>query len=241
MGCATDLVREPCPQLGPVGPGWLDNRITSWAGYGDTCPSDADDPALLHQVQHCPVVVPELDCHLMGKATDLVRQAPCTSLKSQLDPTDSLGLATDFVREPCPELGPAFQRDATSPQQGTPPFGGSAGRPRGRSPGLRRARIRPPAPEADGGIGSMATQVLDSLRGLGDVGACRRSLMKFSRRFFVLLANHLDGTNASDLGAGDGFHTHVRKMTIVNFSLDKAPLARRRSEGVFPLGNASST
>jgi hypothetical protein len=38
------------------------------------------------------------------------------------DPTNSMGLVTDCVREPCPQLGPALQRDAASPQQGTPPF-----------------------------------------------------------------------------------------------------------------------
>jgi hypothetical protein len=38
------------------------------------------------------------------------------------DPTNSMGLVTDCVREPCPQLGPALQRDATSPQQGTPSF-----------------------------------------------------------------------------------------------------------------------
>jgi hypothetical protein len=152
-----------------------------------------------------------------------------------------MGLVTDCVREPCPQLDPEFQRVAASPQQGTPPFGGSAGRPRGRSPGFRRARIRPPAPEVDGGIGSSATQVLDSLRRLGDVGACRRSLMKFSRSSLVLLANHLDGMSANDLGAGDGFYKQFPKRTLAIRIFGKLGLAEPRSEGVFPLGNASST
>jgi hypothetical protein len=33
-----------------------------------------------------------------------------------------MGLVTDCVREPCPQLDPEFQRVAASPQQGTPPF-----------------------------------------------------------------------------------------------------------------------
>jgi hypothetical protein len=38
------------------------------------------------------------------------------------NPTNSMGLVTDCVREPCPQLGPELQRDAASPQQGAPPF-----------------------------------------------------------------------------------------------------------------------
>jgi hypothetical protein len=38
------------------------------------------------------------------------------------DPTNLMGLVTDSVREPCPQLDPALQRDTASPQQGPPPF-----------------------------------------------------------------------------------------------------------------------
>jgi hypothetical protein len=187
---------------------------------------------------------PAAPANSMGLVTDGVRE-PCPQLDTcpcdADDPTNSMGLVTDGVREPCPQLDPEFQRVAASPQQGTPPFGGSAGRPRGRSPGLRRARIRPPAPEVDGGIGSTATHVLDYLRGLGDVGVCRRSLMKLSRSSLVLLANHLDGMSAIDLAAGDGFYKQFSKRTLAIRIFGKLGLAEPLSEGVFPLGNASST
>ncbi len=63
--------------------------------------------------------------------------------------------------------------------------------------------------------------------------AYRRDMIRMDRRILIFVANQL--------GAGDGFHKHARKLALANFILEKAGLAGRRSERVFPLGNASST
>ncbi len=58
--------------------------------------------------------------------------------------------------------------------------------------------------------------------------------MRYRKGFLVRIANYLRG-------AGNGFHKHVRKLTLVNYILDTAGLAVRLSEGVLQLGNPSST
>ena len=88
----------------------------------------------------------------------------------------------------------------------------------------------------------MLESMIDGFRGLGvgyaagldDVGNCRRALLTFNRSDLVQVANYL-------LGAGEGFHKNVRKMTLVNIILDKMGLAEPHAAGVFHLGNASST